>query len=384
MTKKTKSYKTEILFWAHINPKKKGSFEDYICKLSCACLKSGLKIKFVLGDEISQPMLSLFREFKVDYIKLTRSGINSKWSMFKIVRETRPRILHLTFMDYNYMMNTVCHMMDCRIIITDQISSVSFTHSGFKNALRRLKSIVIASSVNHFIAVSNFVSERIFKYFSVPDKKITTIYNGVDLERFKPPGNKMEKSDLRSRCLQIDNDAFVITYVGQLIEEKGIFPLLDVMQRLVKKHDEIIFVIVGEGILEGHIRRFIKQTNSNKILFLGRRDDVDDIFKASDLAIVPSIWTEAFGFVIAEASACGIPVIGSRIGGIPEVIIDGKTGILVTPGDVNELMVAIKRLLTDRGLYKEFSRAGIMHVRDNFSIHNMVNQTVTIYKRYIN
>ena len=137
---------------------------------------------------------------------------------------------------------------------------------------------------------------------------------------------------------------------------------------------------MGEGVLEDHIRRYINQSTTNKFMFLGLRNDVDTIFKISDLFIVPSIWEEAFGYVIAEASACGVPVIGSRIGGIPEVIIDGKTGILITPGDVNELAMSIERLIADSDLLKRFSGSGREHLRINFSIQNTPYQTVTLYQ----
>lgn len=383
MIKKTKTLRTDILFWANIEPKKRGSFEDYICRISIAGLKRGLNIKFVLCDGISRSTSLLFEEFKVNYHLLSESEITSKWSMFKIVREYRPKVINLIFMNYSFMMNVVYQMSDCRIIVTDQASVVSSMKTGFCfKLLKRLKRSIVSRSVDHFISVSNYVAERLHKENNIPYKKLTTIYNGVDLERFKPLKDKMERADLRSKHLQIDNDKFVITYVGQLIEEKGISVLLRTIETLIKKYDELVFLIVGKGMLEDRVCRYIKQANNNRVKFLGERDDVDVIFKTSDLAVTPSIWEEAFGFVIAEASACGIPVIGSRIGGIPEVIIDGETGILTTPGDVIELERAIERLLTDRELYNRLAGSGREHVLKNFNLQNMVNQTVDLYKHY--
>jgi glycosyltransferase involved in cell wall biosynthesis len=384
MTKETKFYQTDILLWANLHPEKMGSFEDYICHLSLACLKSGLEIKFVLGDEISQSILTLFLKYKVNFHLLTESEITSKWSMFKIMRATRPRLLHLHFIGNGYMMNTVSHMMGSKIIVTDH-SSVSLNNNPKVNMWRSLKNLkrhFVLRSVDHFIAVSNYVAERLYRNNGISRKKITTIYNGIDLERFKPFENKTEKVEFMKKIFQIDNEKFVVAFIGQLIEEKGVHVLLDVIHRLSKKHDDIIFVIVGAGMLESHIRRFIKQTGNSRIMFLGQRDDIEVITKICDLVVVPSIWEEAFGLVIAEASACGIPVIGSRIGGIPEVIINGKTGLLTTPGDVNELAEAIGRLLTDGELYKRLSSAGREHVHNNFNLQNMVNRTVTLYKRY--
>lgn len=385
MTKKTKYYKTDILFWAYISPEKRGSFEDYICHLSRACLKSGLKIKFVLGGKITQSVLSQFLKVKVDYHLLSENDITSNWHMFKIMRAAMPGILNLHFMGYHYMMNTVYHMMGSKIIVTNRSSKARANYSGFNKLelLKKYKRKFCSRSVDHFVSVSNFVAERISSDLAIPDKKVTTIYNGVNIERFRPLRDQMEKSYLRSKYLQKDNDTFVVTFVGQLIEEKGIYILLDTMQSLIKKNDDMILVIVGAGILEDHVRRCIKHTYNNKIMFLGQRDDVDVILRISDLVVVPSIWEEAFGFVIAEASACGIPVIGSRVGGIPEVIIDGKTGILTEPGDINELKKAIELLYNDKELHKRISSAGCEHVRKNFNMHNMVDQTITLYQGYI-
>ena len=162
MTKEIKFHKTDILFWANINPDKRGAFEDYICKLSHACIKSGLNITFVLGNKTTQSVLSLFQEFKVDYYLLTESEITSKFFMIKIARKIKPKILHLTFMNYNFLVNTVYHMIGCRIIVTDQLSGVHIKNIGFfLKPLKYLKKKLDLISVGHFIAVSNSIAKRL-------------------------------------------------------------------------------------------------------------------------------------------------------------------------------------------------------------------------------
>lgn len=383
MAKKTTTLQTDILFWANINPDKRGAFEDYICNLSLICTERGLNLKCVLGNKTTKSMLSLFEKFKVDFYLLSESEIISKWNRIKTAIKLKPKILHLTFMDYSLIVNMFFQMIGCKVVVTDQSSGAAIRNLPLlARLLKEMKRKLAIKSVNRFIAVSNYVAKRLHTHYSTPLRKISTIYNGVDLERFKPPGDKKEKVGLRSKYLDIEDDRFIVTFVGQIIEEKGVRLFLSAIEVLAKKYEELIFVIAGTGPLEHHVCKAIERVKNNKIIFLGQRDDIDIIFKASDLVVVPSIWEEAFGFVIAEASACGIPVIGSRIGGIPEVILDGKTGTLTKPGDVNELEMAIERLFIDKELYERLSGAGREHVHKNFNLKKMVDQTVNLYEQF--
>ena len=375
----------EILFWANLNPNKRGSFEDYICHLASKCRVNRFRIKFALGNQINDSLRKPFRENSVDYFPLPSMELNSICTMIRVLKNFKPKIIHLHFIGLGSPLVLACKLMGVRkIILTEHASTLVRRHLGngsMLEPLKRIKTRFFAGEIDHFVAVSNFVAGRLRERSHIPHEKITVIYNGVDLARFRPPSDELKKMEWKRRFFDADESVSVVTFIGQLTEEKGLLVYLESIQRLLRSHDDILFNFVGAGPLENLLLHTIKQPGNNMMRFLGLRDDAEDILKASDIVVVPSVWEEAFGLVIAEASACGVPVIGSRIGGIPEVLLDQETGILTTPADVDELVRGIERLLYDRNLRKYFSDTGRKHAENNFDLQIQVSETVKLYRQ---
>jgi glycosyltransferase involved in cell wall biosynthesis len=383
-----KDKKVDILFWANLNPNKRGSFEDYICHLASACQANGLKIIFLLGNEINNSLRMLFDEFSVSLIPLSSKELNSIGSVIKILKNSKPKIVHFNFLGFGSPLILVCKLMGVdKVVLTDHKStSLSMNSSqdgGVFDILKQVRRRFYIGRIDHFVGVSNFVGDRLKKRSAISSEKVKIIYNGVDLERFRPPSDEVEKGRLKREFFNVDETIPVVTYIGQLTEEKGLIVYLESIQKLLRNHDDILFNFVGAGPLESRLIHFIEQAKNKMIRFLGFRDDAEIILKASDIVIVPSIWEEAFGLVIAEALACGVPVIGSRIGGIPEVLLDQKTGILTTPGDSEELARAIERLVYDKNLREYFSTQGRKQVENNFGLQRQVFETLNLYQSYL-
>ena len=381
----TSNKEIDVLFWANINPNKRGSFEDYICRLSSFCKENGVRIKFALGNQINDTLRALFDKFSVDYLPLSSKDLNSIWTMIEVLKKFKPKIIHLNFIGFGSPLVLACKIAWVGKIILMEHSStpVVAKPSGNNSILEYLKRIrrrFFVRRIDHFVAVSNFIAERLHKRSGVPNGKITVIYNGVDLQRFKPAENDLEKEVLKKELFGVDRSISVVTFIGQLIEEKGLPVYLECIQKLLKSHNDILFNLVGAGPLERHLIHWIDQAKNKMVRFLGFRDDGELILKASDIVVVPSVWEEAFGLVIAEALACGVPVIGSRIGGIPEVSLDKETGILTPPGDAEGLKRAIEQLIYDRELREYYSINGRKHVEKNFDIKMQVFKTMTLYQ----
>jgi glycosyltransferase involved in cell wall biosynthesis len=376
--------KIDVLFWADINPNKRGSFEDYIWRLSSFCKENGVRIKFALGNQISDSVRALFDKFCVDYFLLPSKELTSIWTMVRVFKNFKPKIIDYRFLGMGSPLIIVCKVMGVgKIIFTEHSSTLAPLHLGngsIVGPLKRIKRRFFADRIDHFVVVSNFIAERLHKRSGVPNGKITVIYNGVDLQRFKPPENDLEKELLKKELFSVDQSVSVVTFIGQLIEEKGLLVYLESIQKLLKSHNDILFNLVGAGPLESRLIHWIDQAKNKMVRFLGFRDDGELILKASDILVVPSVWEEAFGLVIAEALACGVPVIGSRIGGIPEVLLDQKTGVLTTPGDVDELAKAIEQLVYDRELREYYSINGRKHAEKNFDIKMRVSKTICLYQ----
>src|SRR3989344_1937332 len=200
-------------------------------------------------------------------------------------------------------------------------------------------------------------------------KAIATIpLSGVDGEKFKPSGLPKIFNGLNW------SNKTVILFAGALDYRKGIHILLEAFNRVAEKNGDLHLCIVGSGTYEKEIiETASKSFHKDKITILpwSVNDKLPEIFNASDIFAYPSIsyggWEEQFGYSVAEASLCGLPVIATRSGSIDEVVLDGQTGILVPENDANELESALLKLTQNKELRRSMGEAGRRHIIKNFS-----------------
>ncbi|MCE7697681.1 MAG: glycosyltransferase family 4 protein [Methanobacterium paludis] len=207
------------------------------------------------------------------------------------------------------------------------------------------------------------------------NRKFEIIPFGVDTGFFKPL--KVNK----------DKNSFQILAVGYLIERKGFEYLIRAMNNVLEKYDNVYLKIVGSGPLEKKLKELVKDLKLKKnVEILKNVPDKDllKLYNSSDLFVLPSVVdsqgnTEGLGVVLLEAMACGLPVIGSDIGGIPDIIQDGKTGLLVPEKDVDGLFKSIIILIEDEDLRKKIALSGHNMVIEKFSWSKIAEKYIKIY-----
>jgi glycosyltransferase involved in cell wall biosynthesis len=238
-----------------------------------------------------------------------------------------------------------------------------------REQLRRL-----TPHIDQLIAVSHAMERKIADEgrATVP---VTLIYNGVDLERYEH----------QEPCCTLRDDygmepgAQIVGVVARLEPEKGHPTLLEAWPEVLRRVPAAYLLVVGEGSRRDELERLAGELRiAHRVVFTGRRDDVPAVTAALDVAVLPS-YREAQGLTILEAMALSRPVVASNVGGIPEVIEDGVTGLLVPPHDAPALAAAIVRLLTDHPLADTLARAGHDLVHDRFCVELMVKAIETIY-----
>jgi glycosyltransferase involved in cell wall biosynthesis len=235
--------------------------------------------------------------------------------------------------------------------------------------LRRL-----TPQMDHLVVVSRAIDRK------VPEEgregaPRTLIYNGVDLERY----DHQEPCCTLREEYGMDADAEIVGVVGRLELEKGHPTLLEAWPLVLADVPCAYLVIVGEGSRLDALREIARGLGVDRhVIFTGRRDDIPAITAALDVAVLPS-YREAQGLTILEAMALARPVVASNVGGIPEMIEDGRNGLLVPPHDPAALAAAIVRLLADHQLADMIGRAGHDTVHDRFCIQMMVNAVQELY-----
>jgi glycosyltransferase involved in cell wall biosynthesis len=228
--------------------------------------------------------------------------------------------------------------------------------------------------MDRLIVVSQAIKEKIEDEgrSGVP---VSLIYNGVDLQRY----NHQQPCCTLHEDYKIEPEAPIVGVVARLEAEKGHRTLLAAWPAVLEAVPNARLLIVGEGSEEDSLKSQAEELGiSERVVFTGRRDDVPAVTAALDVAVLPS-YREAQGLSVLEAMALSRPVVASRVGGIPEMIDDGVSGLLVPPHDPPALAAALIRLLTDHPFADMLARAGHNLVHERFCIELMVRSIEDLY-----
>lgn len=204
---------------------------------------------------------------------------------------------------------------------------------------------------------------------------IAVVPNAVDLAAFRRP---LDRSAARAE-LGVSPDALVLVCVASLTEQKGHSFLLDAFRLVRDECPEAQLLLVGDGVLRPALERQAKDEGIAAISFLGRRSDVPTILAASDLFVLASVW-EGLGTVLIEAGAAALPIVATNVDGIPEVVEDGITGLLVPPRAPEALAQRIITLLRDPKRRGAMGRAAGERVGDRFSVQSVTRAVEDVYE----
>ncbi|MCD6099991.1 MAG: glycosyltransferase [Candidatus Marinimicrobia bacterium] len=220
----------------------------------------------------------------------------------------------------------------------------------------------------------------------IPRKKCTTVYNGVDLEEFR-----LKRSGDRVRDeFKISRKQPVIGLIGVLEPLKGQDIFIKSAEMILRDYPETKFLLVGDSKIgkenfAAELQDIVEKLGiSGKIIFTGFRRDIQDVMAAFDILVNASLYREGFGRTIIEAMALGKPVIGTKVGGIPEIVIDTETGILVEPGDPYRLAEAINYLLANQEEMRRMGLAGRQRVEKLFTLDKYVKSIEKEYEKMLN
>jgi phosphatidylinositol alpha-1,6-mannosyltransferase len=239
----------------------------------------------------------------------------------------------------------------------------------------------VINAADRIIGVSHHEMELLQQIIEFDTSKIRYIPNGIDFSRFEPipnPDKFLNKYKPKGN---------IILYVGRLASNKGLEVLIDSAPAVLKEHPKTTFVFVGEdeGMKDLLITKAKKSGILKNLLFTGHiKDDeiFNSAFSACDVFVLPSEY-EAFGIVLLEAQACKKPVIGTRVGGVPEAIGEEGAGIVIEYKDTAALSDAINKLLADQKLRSRMGELGRARVKQSFTWETVVDQIEKVYAELI-
>ncbi len=234
----------------------------------------------------------------------------------------------------------------------------------------------LAHFTDRIITLTQLGKKDFIDFKIASPKKIVVISSGLVLERY----NKIEVDIAGKRQeLGITEDKVLVGMVGRLETVKGPEYFIKAASIIVDEFPDVAFLVVGEGRLKYKLESMAKESGiSEKVFFAGWREDVPEILPLLDILVLPSL-NEAVGRILIEAGASGIPVVATNVGGIPEIVRDNQTGILVSARDAYGLAQAVISLLRDKQKRQSLAEAAKNWIDDKFSVYKMVEEISNLY-----
>jgi glycosyltransferase involved in cell wall biosynthesis len=242
----------------------------------------------------------------------------------------------------------------------------------------RILELLYVRKTQYFIAISKSIEEEISYWLNAEKDKIHLVHHGVNVERFSPqPQNYSALQPYQGRP--------VILYTGRFVATKGIDTLIDAMPTVLKEYPDALFLFVGGGNFKPY-QRLLDQKGvpQNNFDVRGYVDffEMPSLYSATSVYVAPTIY-EPLGIRVLEAMSCGKPVVASEVGGIPEIITDGKDGLLVPPKDANALAQEIINILSDNSLSSSLGKRGRQKILAKFSAKEMATKTARLYRSLV-
>jgi N-acetyl-alpha-D-glucosaminyl L-malate synthase BshA len=254
--------------------------------------------------------------------------------------------------------------------IVTTLHGTDITLVGADESFHRVTKFAIEAS-DAVTAVSRYLRERTIEEFSL-QKPIEVIYNFIDTAR-GVRGAPADRGHWAPRGEKILIHASNFRPVKRVSDVVRIFDL-------VRRNVEAKLLLVGEGPERLFVRELTKELRlTEHVHFLGEQDHLENLLAASDLLLLPSE-QESFGLVALEAASAGVPTVGSRVGGLPEVVVHGETGYLLPVGEIRDMAAATSRLLTDDAERARFSARGRERARSEFDASRIIPQYERLYE----
>lgn len=256
---------------------------------------------------------------------------------------------------------------------------VSTRHNDDRFFLHPLIGIVhyaLSGSQDMIIAISDHIARFTIARGVQDPARVRRVYHGLHAD----DGRTEERDRARIRTeLGVPQDAFLVGNVGRLTPQKGQRYLVAALPALLAEVPSVHLAIVGVGELREELEELAHELGvGDRVHVLGSRGDVPSFMRSLDVFAMPSIW-EGFGIVLLEAMSAARPIVASRVATIPEVVVDGETGILTPPADPASIAAALTALAQDPALTARYGQAGRQRLRTHFSLDKMVGDTMALY-----
>jgi glycosyltransferase involved in cell wall biosynthesis len=352
--------------------------ENHLLKLIPSLSSQKYEVHFVVMTphyRIYEEFLKRCQKIKVVFIPL-REKVNpiNLFHLFRLFRKEQYDLLH-----------THNSRADVYGILAGKMAEIKVTMAsihGYQrydqiNPLFKIRGWILRNFSDCVITISDALKDLIAENEGIDRKRMVTVYYGLEHLHSGEGGLTVRRE------FNLDPDTPLLVDVGRLIPVKSHDTLIRALTRIIPSFPNLRLFIIGEGILKEELKELVRTLGlEDHVIFTGYREDVSRFMKDADLFIFPTLG-EGFGLVLLEAMVFKKPVVATRVMSIPEIVEDGRSGLLVPPRHPEELADAILQLLNDKKRAESFGNRGFDILSSKFSIERMVKETEQIYDRLL-
>lgn len=354
------------------------SQEDRHLRLCQALVRQGVQPVLVFAQELRMDIDARLRASGAEIEAINyRKGVNHYYQeLGRLVKKFSITTAHIIFFDYFSALPWIARLCGIRHVIYEMQNSGAFRATSWKRRLLQLRTKAMTRPMTRVIAISEFVKQQLING-GLAEDKIVVRYLGVDTDRFTPDPWAREQW---ATSFAIRPDEVILSTVSYLRPFKNPQVLVEACKELVNRNVPVRLFVAGDGDMLPDLKKLSDQLGvADRIHWLGNVEEPKSLLQASDIFVLASVG-EAFGLVLTEAMACGVPVVGSRSGSLIEVVDDRRTGLLATPLDAVAFADSIECLARDTDLRKKMGTEAVEHVQHNFTLDIAVEKTIRIYE----
>jgi glycosyltransferase involved in cell wall biosynthesis len=354
------------------------SQEDIHLRLCHVLRERGAKITLVFAKQVKDELIGRFREAgaAVEFVNYRDGRFHYLKRLREIVDRYEISLIHVCFFDYFSAVPWLARLSGVKHVLYEQLNSGELTATSWKKRLLQLRGAIATRPAVKVIAISNFVKQQLIEC-GIPSAKIIVRHLGVDTNRFFPDSTAR---GILGTDLGLQPDDVVVSTVSVLRSFKNPQTIIQACGLLATRSVPFKLLVAGDGAMLNDLQELaVKLGVADRIHWLGYCADPVSLLQASDIFVLASTG-EAFGLVLAEAMACGVPVVGSRSGAIPEIVDDSLTGLLANPRDEVAFADAIEKLARDGSLRQRMGANSLARVREKFNVETDAENTLRIYE----
>lgn len=353
------------------------SLEDQHLQLCRELNARGSRPLLVFAKQLPAAIRGRFEEVGASVVAINYEdgALNYYRKLQQLIEKNSIERLHVTFFDYFRAVGWLARLQGTKSIFYEMGNGGVFTAQSLKRQLLHLRNRLMTAPFDRMIAISEYIKGQLLAA-GIAEDKIVVRHLGVDTDRFKPDVTARQRL---AREYAIRPDEIVLSTVSYLRPIKNPQILVQACGVLAQRGLAVRLFVAGDGEMLGELQQLAATLGiSERVHWLGLVSNPTSLLQASDLFLLATVG-EAFGLVLPEAMACGVPVIGARAGAIPEVVKDEETGLLVKPLDPVSLADGIETLARDPARRKKMSQQATARVTEMFTLKQSAANTLRIY-----